>query len=113
MREILVFELEKELDDYRWGELTRHVDESSLLYAILTYMINSDSYFLSEISELYLGGREGTELWFSLSDWADDAFELWEDRIELFRLHRFEMLRSVTFSKSQRCYAIEFGDSDD
>lgn len=113
MNRVYVFELEHELDDHRWRELTRCVDESSLLYALLAYMVDSDSYYLSEIADLQLGGTFGSDLWFALSDWADDAFILWESRIDLFRLHYFGMLKSVRFSKAHNCYAIEFGDEDE
>ena len=114
MKSTYVFELEDELLDYRWDAVVRQVgDASSLLYAIWSYILDSDGYYLAELRELYLGGDHGSELWFYLSDWADDAFELWEDRVQLLRLEYYGQLRAVVFSKTASSYALTFGEDDD
>lgn len=110
MKRIYVFEMEDELLDHRWDELIKVVGEaSSFLYAIWAYMIDSDSYYLSEIAEIHLSGDYGSAMWFVMSEWADDAFCLWEDRIERFRLEHFGELTSVFYDRRAQSYAIVFG----
>lgn len=104
---VLVFELEPELDDSRWQELSSTAPPDELLLGLYQYLLDYDTYVLDEVFQQYL---KTDYLWSLLSDWSDDATLLWERRISQMKCDLGPSLNTVSFHPASRSYALYFGD---
>lgn len=103
---VLLYELEEELIDYRWNQLLEYATPGHLIEALLRYLIDSDSYMLSELFDMHFDNSD--KIWFAFSDWADDAYSLWESRVSALRCEYYGMLHNVLYSPSTNNYILHF-----
>jgi len=104
----VVFELPEELQDENWICLTDRVGQTSLLYAVLFYFIECDSFYLDHLTE-QINEQNFNRI---LGNWIDEHANFFE-AINLGMVNVKDSLLYVDMVNASKDFMLVLGDPND